>query len=220
LLIEDDPSIAEIIGFFIKNEPKYSLHWCATAKDALAVAKEGFDVILLDIMLPDIEGLSLCVELRRELYCPIIFISSLDDENTIVKALQLGGDDYLVKPFKCPVLLAKIDAHLRRMAAPAPAAPEPCRTLRLDANTHTVEKNGEKIYLSPTEYELMAFFMSHPGRIVELEELYQAVWRKPSFGDVRTVPVHVGNLRKKIEDNYKEPRFIKTVKRIGYVFED
>ena len=221
LLVEDDSALSEIIRFYLtKGERPYDVTWAQTAQEAIEAAPKGFDLILLDIMLPDLDGLSLCTRLRRILYCPIIFISSLDDDDTIVRALHLGGDDYLAKPFKCPVLLAKIEAHLRR-AQGGMLPPEILEAgeLRLSVNDHTVEKNGEAIYLSPTEFQILLFFMTNRGRVVDLEEVYQAVWQKPSLGDVRTVPVHVGNLRKKIEDSPAEPRYIKTVKRIGYRFD-
>jgi len=220
LLVEDDASLAEIIRFYL-SKGSHEVTWAETAKQALDAAPSGFDLILLDIMLPDLDGLSLCARLRKLLYCPILFISSLDDDDTIVRALHLGGDDYLAKPFKCPVLLAKIEAHLRR-AQGGILLPEALEagTLRLNVNDHTVEKNGEAIYLSPTEFQLLLFFMTNRNRVMDLEEIYQAVWQKPSFGDVRTVPVHVGNLRKKIEDFPNDPQYIKTVKRIGYLFDD
>lgn len=219
LLVEDNQVLAEIIEFYIASDDRFTLCLAGTAEKALEMAKNGVDIILLDILLPGMDGLTLCEKLRKTIYCPIIFISSLDDDATIIRALELGGDDYLVKPFKCPVLLAKMGAVLRR-TPPGGVDDEGAQAggLRLNREDHTVSVEGRRIYLSPTEFALLGYFMRNPGKVLELEELYTAVWQRPSYGDLRTVPVHVGNLRKKLEECPGEPRYIKTVKRIGYLF--
>ncbi len=222
LLVEDDPLVADIISDYIHMDARYEVCWTDSPARALEIAHQGFSLILLDIMLPGMDGLELCHRFRRTLYCPILFISSLDDEQTIVRALQLGGDDYLVKPFNAAVLLAKIDAHLRRMHNDFPALEPDARTgeLWLCSQDHTVHTPTGQAYLSPTEYRLLQFLFHNPRRVLELEEIYRAIWDRPSCGDVRTVPVHVHNLRKKIEPEPNAPRYIKTVKRIGYCFDD
>lgn len=221
LLVEDDPIVAEIIIEYIRSDGRYEVLWADEAETALEMASQGASIILLDIMLPGMDGMTLCQRLRRTLYCPIIFISSLDDEETIVKALQLGGDDYLVKPFRAPVLVAKIDAHLRRMNNDfSVLAPESQQgELQLSAEDHTVRTPAGQVYLSPTEFRLLRFFLGNSRRVLELEEIYQAIWERPSLGDVRTVPVHVYNLRKKIEPDPNRHRYIKTIKHVGYWFE-
>ncbi len=219
LLVEDNQVLAEIIEFYIGSDDRFSLRWAAGAEQAMAMVAQGVDLILLDILLPGMDGLTLCQKLRETLYCPIIFISSLDDDDTIIRALELGGDDYLVKPFKCPVLVAKMLAVLRRVSANTgdedflQVGP-----LRLNSEDHTATVEGRRVYLSPTEYAMLGYFMRNPGKLLELEELYTAVWQRPSYGDLRTVPVHVGNLRKKLETQPSEPKYIKTIKRIGYMF--
>lgn len=222
LLVEDDPTVADIILEYIRADARYEVCWAPGSQQALEMAHQGFSLILLDIMLPGIDGMELCQRFRRTLYCPIVFISSLDDEKTIVQALQLGGDDYLVKPFRAAVLLAKIDAHLRRMRNDFPALEldDQEGDLRLNSQDHTVHTPTGQAYLSPTEFRLLQFLFHNRRRVLELEEIYQAIWEKPSFGDVRTVPVHVCNLRKKIEREPNRPQYLKTVKRIGYWFDD
>lgn len=222
LLVEDDPTVADIILEYIRADARYEVCWTPSSEQALELAHQGFSLILLDIMLPGIDGLELCQRFRRTLYCPIVFISSLDDEKTIVQALQLGGDDYLVKPFRAAVLLAKIDAHLRRMRNDFPALELDAQEgdLRLNSLDHTVHTPTGQAYLSPTEFRLLQFLFHNRRRVLELEEIYQAIWEKPSFGDVRTVPVHVYNLRKKIEREPNRPQYLKTIKRIGYWFDD
>ncbi len=220
LLVEDDASVADIIRGYVLSDERYAVEWAQNAQQALQIARGGCDLILLDIMLPDVDGLALCASFRQTLFCPILFVSSLDDERTIVRALQLGGDDYIVKPFKAAVLLAKIEANLRRLRNSFAAAVEEKGALALDENTHTLKKLGGVVYLSPTEFYIMQFFMRNPRRTLELEEIFRAIWQQPSYGDVRTVPVHIRNLRKKIEDDPDNPRYIKTIKRIGYWFEN
>ncbi|MEL1136516.1 response regulator transcription factor [Desulfitobacterium sp. THU1] len=222
LLVEDDPTIADIVRFYLAKNEEYSVHWVKDAQEALAAADERVDVILLDILLPGVDGMEICAQLRRRLYCPIIFISCLDDEETIVKALRLGGDDYLVKPFKCSVLLARIEANLRRMQRSNPRAEEMLASgdLILNTNTHSVKKGIDMIYLSPTEFQILYFLMRNKGTVLELEEIYFFIWQRPSYGDVRTVSVHVSNLRKKIEDDPLKPKYIKTVRKIGYMFDN
>lgn len=192
-----------------------------TAKDALEKTKaETFDIILLDIMLPDTDGISLCAQLRRHVYCPIIFISCRDDDESIMEALNMGGDSYLTKPFRSPVLLAHIEANLRRMQQShiQEISSITIGELTLDIADHTVMKQEEKIYLSPTEYELLKYMMMNKGNALNAEELYQHIWYKPSNGDVRTVFVHIRNLRKKIEEDASRPEYIITVRKTGYMF--
>lgn len=222
LLIEDDLEICEILQFYLLKQPNYSVTVAHSAKEALSLMKlRHYDLILLDIMLPDQDGVSLCEQLRRITFCPIIFISCLSDDETVIRALNMGGDDYLIKPFQAPVLLARIEANLRRYVQPH-SGERPQRlcagALVLDAVRHTVTKNGALIPLSPTEYELLAHFMHHRGRFIGFEELYNAVWQRPSMGDLRTLFVHIAHLRQKIEDDPSEPKYIRTHMRDGYVF--
>lgn len=240
LLIEDDPNIADIISFYLSKDPQYELHWAAQASMAYPFLKEfPIEIILLDIMLPDANGIDLCYELRKTTYCPILFISCLDSESTIIRALQLGGDDYLVKPFSGEMLLTKIRIHLRRsqyrqsqtpatdsgnqsgtlsFSAPPSTAVLIAGNIRLDLNRHELTKNSVEIKTSPTELEIVAYLMQNQGRVVTQEELYQAIWKRPSYGDLRTISVHISNLRKKMEDDPNNPHYIKTVRSAGYLF--
>ena len=222
LIIEDDPEIIELVGFYLRKNPSYGLKSAADAAQALNVLEnEAFDLILLDIMLPGIDGIDLCAQLRHNTFCPILFISSLDDEETIVKALNMGGDDYIIKPFTGPVLIARMEANLRRSSRLAVRETSVLTVgeLSLDCGSHTVSKGEREIYLSPTEFEILYFMMLHKGEILEMETIYYFVWHKPSCGDVRTINVHVSNLRKKVEENPNNPKHIKTVRRLGYQFD-
>lgn len=232
LLVEDDDSIADIIMFYLSKEPTYQIFRVAEAGKAFPVLREHtIDLILLDIMLPDGNGIDLCYQLRQITYCPILFISCLDSEATMVRALQLGGDDYLVKPFSGDLLCAKIKTHLRRrdydktvsgMAGQELPGAERVLTagdLVLDLGRHRLTKRGEVIKTSPTELEIMDYLMTNRDRVVTQEELYHAIWKRPSYGDLRTISVHISNLRKKLEDDLNDLHYIKTVRSAGYLFD-
>lgn len=221
LLVEDDWEICDIIKHFLTREGKYTVEIVHEAQSALEFCKRSsFDIILLDILLPGMDGFNLCAQLRRYIYCPIIFISCLNDDNSIIKALHMGGDDYLTKPFKGQVLLARIEAVIRRIHQGKPTYEQTIkvRDLLIDEKYHTVCKAGENKYLSPTEFQILMLMIHNPGRVLDMEEIYQSIWHRPSCGDLRTVKVHIYNLRKKIESNPSSPEYIKTVKNIGYVF--
>ena len=204
LLVEDDKTIAGIIKYYLTEEEEgYEVVWAASAGQALAAARDQFDVILLDIMLPDVSGIDLCAQLRKWHSCPVLFISCVDNSETIIRALEMGGDDYIVKPFDNRVLDARIQANLRRARQPQGSESFntlECRGFTLDASTHQVYKGEQVLQLVPMEFSILSFLMQHPGQTFSAGELYKKVWGKPSYGDVRTVTVHIFNLRKKIED--------------------
>ena len=168
LLIEDDLENCEILSMYLMKSQRYQVSIAHSAEETMALLKRRtFDLVLLDIMLPDMNGVDLCVELRRKMFCPIIFISCLDDEETIVRAIHLGGDDYLTKPFRAPVLLAHMDAVMRRVPQNAEKDEDiPIGGFHLSVKNHTLEKNGESVYLSPTEFELLMYLIRSDGELV------------------------------------------------------
>ena len=221
-IVEDDAAIAAALQ-------KHLTTWgfdVRCAEDFRNVLTEctAFDpqLVLLDITLPFYNGYHWCQELRRVSNVPVVFISSASDNMNIVMAMNMGGDDYLIKPFQAPVLLARIEANLRRCARSNTRDTETFRVgaLHLDPALRTVTKNGEPVTLSPTEYELLHFFMRNPGRFIRFEELYSAVWQRPSMGDLRTLFVHIAHLRQKIEDDPSHPNYIRTYMRDGYIFSE
>ncbi|HML40219.1 MAG TPA: response regulator transcription factor [Bellilinea sp.] len=221
LLVEDDPLIAKVIQYYFDQEKRYLVTWAKTAGEALAFARDDFDVILLDIRLPDVNGIDLCDRLRTWHNCPIIFISALDDSDTIVKALEMGGDDYLTKPFDNKVLVARIEANIRRAHMDLHNHPSNALAFDgyiVDAHKHILTKDGHDYPLSIMEYRILRFFLQHPNRFYTANELYKLVWGNDSYGDVRTVLVHIHNLRKKIESDNTTPKYIKNVWGKGYIF--
>lgn len=221
LIIEDDKEIRGLLQYYLTKDGQYDVTLAGSAEEAASlVRKQFYDCILLDIMLPGIDGMSFCFQLRSHIYCPIIFISCLDDDETIVKAIDMGGDDYLVKPFSKAKLNAYVKANIRRskMHLQENSDEVSVGELRLLPHTHSVTKNGEQLLLSPTEYELLYHMIMHRGEFLSFESIYQAVWGYDSIGDYRTLFTHILNIRKKIEPDTRNPRYIKTIHRRGYIF--
>ncbi len=218
LIVEDNKDICDIIQFYLKQANIYDMTFVKSGEQALEeIERKAFDIILLDIMLPGMDGIEFCQKVREKMFCPIIFTSCLNDDETISKAIHMGGDDYLVKPFRGPVLLAHMEANLRR----GKMSENTCFTfkdLSLDAQVKEVRKDGHIVPLSPTEYDLLAYFMSNKGKFLSFDDIYQAVWQRPSLGDTRSLYVHVYNLRKKIGDDSTNSIYIKTHLRDGYIF--
>ncbi len=220
LLVEDDATIAKIIQYYLSEHKVYEVVWAKNAAEAEAAATPGVDLILLDIMLPDTDGLTLCTRLREKTSCPILFTSCIDSEDTIVSALELGGDDYLTKPFTSKILHARIQANLRRRETQKREARKLAYPdFSIDETGQAIVRGGQRVPLSPIEMELLLYMVDHPGRVITLGEIYEAVWGKKSFGDVRTVIVHVYNLRKKLEPDAGESRYIKNLRGRGYLFD-
>lgn len=222
LLVEDDQEIARIIKYYLGQSEIYNVDWVTDAQQAWSAARGGYDVILLDIMLPDVDGIQLCARLREWYRCPILFISCLGDSETVIRALEQGGDDYIVKPFDNEVLHARIQANLRRARLEADRPEQggfSCPAFSLDAQKHVLQKEGKKIQLVAMESKLLAFFMQNPNQYFTAAELYQTIWGKPSYGDNRTVTVHIYTLRKKLEADPSAPRFLKNVWGKGYFFD-
>lgn len=233
LIVEDDMDMGFIMSVQLK-EAGYNTDIAVNCEEALAYLKQQKipDLILLDEMLPDGKGSELCAEIRRFTLNPIIFISCMSDQQTMVHALKNGGDDYVVKPVNMEVLLARIESQLRRSIHYKDRQPEKLpentilyfRQFAVEKRTHfvwRVDGNGnrrERIHLSPIEYKLLISFIEHPNELITYEELYQYIWEADDLGDVRTVMVHVSNLRKKI--NYRNTDMIHTVRGAGYLFND
>ena len=221
LLVEDDSFVRDVLLYYLEKEHSYEVTCATTAGEALAKARESFDVILLDILLPDASGIDLCSHLREWYDCPVIFVSCLDDSETIVSALSAGGDDFIVKPFDNKVLCARIEANLRRWhsaSLPRPHTVLSAGGLVLGCKQRVVIKDGIEIRLSATEYRLLEFFMLNPKRGFTPKEIYQRLWGDGGYNASRTVLVHIHNLRQKIEDNPSEPRYIVTEWGKGYMF--
>ena len=224
LIVDDEPVLLETLAYNVQRDG-HQVITAGTGLSALEVArKERPDLILLDLMLPEMSGLEVCRILRQKgVTAPIIMLTARDQEVDKVVGLELGADDYLTKPFSMRELLARIGALLRRlrMVQAAQADGDVLRVgpVNLDLRSRRVHRDGEIVPLKPKEFDLLAFFLRHPGRVWTREQLLEQVWGYDYPGDTRTVDVHVRWLRQKIEPDPSEPRYLQTVRGAGYRFE-
>lgn len=229
LIVDDEKAIVDILQFNLENEGFASI--CAyDGPEGLRLAREADpDLILLDVMLPVVDGFEVCRTLRAEgNNVPIIMITAREEETDKVLGLELGADDYITKPFSVRELLARVKTNIRRAASgyPAPAAessPGNLLTrgeLTVDMERHSVYKSGRELELTQREYELIKYLAATPGRVATRQQLMSEVWQYDYFGDLRAVDVAVRRLREKIEDNPAEPVYIMTKRGVGYYFRE
>ena len=219
LLVDDDTLLRRSLTYQLEHEG-YQVTTAETGRKALNAARtEQPDLILLDIGLPDANGLDIARTLQRELDTPIIFLTARDQETDIVVGLELGAEDYITKPFGTRELLARIRVVLRRMArVPTPMPTEPLRVgpLVLDPHKHEVLVQGKLVDLPPKEIELLHLLMLNAGAVVSTDDLLDVVWGEEFAGAVQVLYVHMGWLRERIEENPRQPRYIQTVRGVGY----
>ncbi|KKI89517.1 PhoP family transcriptional regulator [Bacillus sp. SA1-12] len=222
LVVDDEKPIADILQFNLKKEG-YTVYCAYDGNQALEMVEEITpDLILLDIMLPNRDGMEVCREVRKKYDMPIIMLTAKDSEIDKVLGLELGADDYVTKPFSTRELLARVKANLRRQQTidnnePKAATNEiKIGSLVIHPDAYVVSKRGETIELTHREFELLHYLAQHIGQVMTREHLLQTVWGYDYFGDVRTVDVTVRRLREKIEDNPSHPTWIVTRRGVGY----
>ena len=222
LVVEDEPTLLATLSFNLERQG-YSVLTAVDGEAGLAQAREHRpDLILLDLMLPGMDGLELCRLIRRDSNAPILMLTARSDEVDKVVGLELGADDYVTKPFGMRELLARVRALLRRAErTPRPEEEEvlAAGNLHVDLQRRQVSRSGEALPLKPKEYELLAFFMRHPGRAFTRDQILNQVWGYDFAGDTRTVDVHVRWLREKIEEEPGRPTRLVTMRGTGYRFE-
>jgi DNA-binding response OmpR family regulator len=223
LLVEDDPQITRLLGLHLEG-PVYTLIACSRGSEAMEkLATNLYDLIILDIMLPDLSGLALCRQLRaRKNDTPIMMLTSLADESDKVLALEIGADDYVTKPFGMLELLARTKALLRRRSD-KPAAEGPNQLIRhkelvIDKEKRMASIRGSRLELTLKEFDLLSLLASHPGKAFSRRELLELVWGFSFQGYEHTVTAHINRLRIKIESNVNTPEYILTSWGIGYRF--
>lgn len=223
LVVDDEVEISNLINLYLsKNGFSVVNVYCGI--DALnQVKSNNFDLIILDILLPDIDGLELCQQLRRQTNVPIIFLSCKCEDLDKILGFTVGGDDYITKPFSPGVLVARVKAHLRRdrlsnIKHNNENALIEYPGLTINASTHNVHVNDKAVTLSATEFSLLTLLAKNPNIVFSSEQLYDLIWKENNIGDTRTVMVHVSNLRKKIERDPSNPEYIITLKGVGYKF--
>lgn len=223
LIIEDDTIIGDMLSMYLSEEG-YVVSRAESGKEALAIMEGTVpDIILLDIVLPDISGIQLCGELRKRSTVPVLVISMKTEVMDRVNALHAGADDYLCKPFSMRELSAKVAAMIRRtyynrQMKPEVAEPSAANRIFLNYEKRSLYVNGNQVDTTFSEFEIMKLFIGNPGKVYSREELINTVRGFDSFVNDRAIDVHIGNLRKKIEEDSKQPKYIKTVWGVGYKF--
>lgn len=220
LVVEDELPLAEMLQYNLEAEG-FRVSHAETGEDAeMLVAEEEPDLIILDWMLPQVSGIELCRRLRSRpdtRAIPILMLTARGEESDRIRGLSTGADDYVVKPFSLPELMARVKAILRRVAPDRVADVLKVSDVELDRSAHRVTRGPREVRLGPTEFRLLEFLMESPGRVLSRTQLLDGVWGRDAFVDERTVDVHIGRLRKAIVRG-KERDPIRTVRGAGYVF--
>ncbi|HEX9137442.1 MAG TPA: response regulator [Nitrospirota bacterium] len=223
LIVDDEPDLVELVSYNLKKEG-FKVSTAPDGEEALEkVRKSAFDLVILDLMLPGIQGSELCHTLRsnpKTETLPIIMLTAKGDVADKIRGLETGADDYMTKPFSPKELVARVKAILRRTSESA-AKDKVIHigNLSINAETYTVTKGDASLHLSATEFKLLLFLAERKGRVFSREQLLDAVWKDESFVEPRTVDVHIRRLRTQIEDDPSEPGYIKTRRGVGYYVE-
>ena len=222
LLVEDEKTLAKALKFNLEKEG-FRVEVAFDGEEALnAMSREEPDLVILDLMLPKIDGYEVCRSIRRSSDVPIIMLTARDEDIDKILGLELGADDYMTKPFNTRELLARIRAILRRTVQQAAAAKNFIKIgdLQIDAIKRKVTVKGREVALTSREFNLLSLLASNPGKVYSREELLEEIWGDDYSGDVRTVDVHIRHLREKIEEFPAEPNIILTVWGAGYKFRE
>ena len=224
LICDDEKDIVNALKIYL-NDTNYQLFEAYTGKEALEITeKENIHLILLDIMMPEMDGITAMAKIRAFSNVPIILLTAKSEDTDKVLGLNVGADDYVTKPFNPVELLARVKSQLRRyiQLGGANVTPEVLMIggIALNDKTKIVTVDGEKISLTPKEYDILKLFMDNPGRVMSPKEIYRQVWKEAPFGTDNTVAVHIRHLREKIEINPTEPRYLKVVFGQGYKLEE
>jgi two-component system, OmpR family, response regulator MtrA len=218
LLVEDDASIREVTTLGLEQSG-FAVTSAGDGREGLIQFRQGrFDLVVLDVMLPSLDGFEILREIRKDSQAPVVMLTARSDLHDVVVGLELGADDYVTKPFELPELVARIKAVLRRSTAEPEAGVIAADGLEIDPAAFTVRRRGEEIALTATEFKLLLELARRPNQVFTRELLLELVWNYDYLGDSRLVDAAVQRLRGKIEDDPKEPKLIRTVRGVGYRF--
>jgi two-component system, OmpR family, response regulator VanR len=223
LLVDDESEILDLLEIYIRNEG-YRVLRAVSGMEALAIVRDRMiDLVILDLMMPGMDGIQACFKIRETHDMPIIMLSAKTEDTDKILGLGTGADDYVTKPFNPLELIARIKSQLRRYRkSSAPTASEDeivIDNLQMNVTTHEVKVDGHDIKLTPTEFDILVLLSRNPGVVFSTDRIYDSVWNESSFQSNNTVVVHIRKIREKIEKNPREPRYIKTVWGIGYKIE-
>lgn len=224
LVVDDEHEIADLLEVYLQNE-NYLVYKFYSAKEALAcIESEEMDLAILDIMLPDINGFSICQKIRKKYTYPIIMLTAKDDETDKITGLTLGADDYVTKPFRPLELIARVKAQLRRYKKYSTTGSDheaaeilTYKKLTLNTKNYECSLDGELLSLTPTEFSILRILLEKQGTVVSLEDLFYAVWKDEYYSkNSSTITVHIRHLREKLKDTAEKPQYIKTIWGVGY----
>lgn len=223
LVVDDDEMITEAIEIYLKNEG-YNVFKAYDGIEALKILEdEIIHLIIMDIMMPNMDGTRTTVKIREEKQIPIIMLSAKSEDTDKILGLNLGADDYITKPFNPLELIARVNSQIRRYTRFSSLKEDEnlivIGGLTLDKESKVVTAEGEVVKLTPLELKIVTLLMENPNRVFSIEEIYERVWNEQVVGNVDTVTVHIRRIREKIEINSKEPRYLKVVWGIGYKIE-
>ena len=221
LVVEDEESYSDALAYMLRKEG-YDVAIAGTGPDALAeFDRNGADIVLLDLMLPGLPGTEVCRQIRQTSNVPVIMVSAKDDEVDKVVGLELGADDYVTKPYSPRELVARIRAVLRRRGEPDDLVPPTLEAgpVRMDVDRHVVSVGGEPVAMPLKEFELLELLLRNAGRVLTRGQLIDRVWGSDYVGDTKTLDVHVKRLRAKVEPDPANPKYLLTVRGLGYKLE-
>ncbi len=227
LVVDDEKEIADLIELYLQNDG-YNVYKCYNGTDALeCIRTTELDLAVLDVMLPDTDGLSICRKIRESFYYPVIMLTAKVEDSDKIMGLTIGADDYITKPFNPLEVVARVKTQLRRyMRYNVPVSGSEkedseydIRGLCINRESHKCQLFGKELQLTPIEFSILWYLCEHQGQVVPSEELFEAVWKEKYFNSNNTVMAHIGRLREKMNEPSKNPRFIKTVWGIGYTID-
>lgn len=223
LVIDDEPNLRHTVSYALKQEG-YEVVSAGDGEEGLGLfASAAPDLVILDVMLPKLDGFEVCRRIRKSSRVPVLMLTARDTELDKVVGLEIGADDYLVKPFSMRELIARVRAMLRRTAPVADAAAPPRIErggLDIDTAKHRVTRDGQEVTLRPKEFDLLVALARSPGQVFSREQLLNSVWGLDHAGDSRTVDTHVKNLREQLGEDVDAPRWIETLRGVGYRFKE
>ena len=218
LVVDDEPAIRDTVGYALREEG-FDVELCAEGEEGLEAALgESFDLVILDLMLPDIPGTEVCRRLRAESPVPIVMLTAKNAEVDRVLGLEIGADDYVAKPFSMAELMGRVRAILRRRELDSSGGGRIRRVggLELDLSRHQVTRDGEHVALTPSEFRLLDLLAGEPERVFSRREIMQHLWDSSYVGDQRACDIHISNLRRKLEKDPTSPQRVVTVRGVGY----
>ncbi|MBS4960621.1 MAG: response regulator transcription factor [Clostridiales bacterium] len=223
LVCDDDKAIVDAIEIYLKNEGYHVIKAYNGLEALEELEKNEIHLILMDVMMPKMDGISATVKIREKMNIPIIILSAKTEDTDKILGLNFGADDYITKPFNPLELLARVKSQMRRYTSLGSIAEKSnvitIGDLELDKDAKEVRVNGESVKLTATEYGILQLLMENAGKVLSISQIYESVWKELSFAPENTVSVHIRRIREKIEINPKEPRYLKVVWGIGYKIE-